>query len=57
MRDENSNFSTSEPGRWTPNDGEKIFKRLNDFLELRYQKDIELHVEEFEKKRVGVRIV
>ena len=52
MTDENNSFPRSKPGRWRrPNyleDG--IIEKLRNLLKLKSQNDIELHVEEFEKR-------
>ena len=44
--DENISFSTSKPTYWSPEDGEEHINKLKEFLELRSENDIELHVEE-----------
>ena len=49
---ENNSFSLSIPGHWNSNSAEKIIDKLNNLLELRSQNDIELHVEQVEKKDI-----
>ena len=50
ITNENNSFSISTPGHWNCNDGEELIKKLHKLLQLRSQKDIELHVEEVGKK-------
>ena len=48
--DENNGFSVSIPGHWCPEGGEELINKLNKLFELRYENDIELHVEEVRKR-------
>ena len=49
LTDKINSFSISAPGHWTTKASENIDKLIN-LLELRCQNDIELRVEEIEKK-------
>ena len=40
----NTIFSVSTPSCWTLEDGEELINKLNKFLELRSENDIELHL-------------
>ena len=42
---------------WTPNDWEKTHDRLINLLELKSQNDIELHVEEVDKRGLALEIL
>ena len=54
--DENSCFSINTPSHWIPDDGEETIGRLNNFLELRSQDDIELHFKQSAKKGLGFKM-
>ena len=47
---ENSRFSISTPKFWNPNGGKELVNKLNNLVDLRPQNDIELQVEEVEKR-------
>ena len=49
--DENNSFSIITPGFWSSRGGAETIHKLQKFLELRSQNDIELHVEEVKKNR------
>ena len=51
ITDENKSFSTSTPSHWSSRGGAEAINTLHQILKLRSQKDIELHVEEFQEKR------
>ena len=53
---ENNGFSITTPGHWTSKDCEETINKLNNFLELRSQNDIELHVKEAEKRGTRIEI-
>ena len=48
--DENNSFSITTPGRWNSEGSEKLTDKLNEILEHRSENDIELHVEEVDKR-------
>ena len=50
ITDKNTSFSISSPSYWIPVGGEELINKLKKLLELRSQKDNELHGEEFEKR-------
>ena len=52
----NNSFSFSTPRYWTPEGSEELVTSLNEFLELRSEKDIELHVKEVEKISTRIKI-
>ena len=52
--DENNSFSFSAPGHWNSEDGEHFINKLNNLLELKCEKYIEVHVKNVEKR--GTRI-
>ena len=54
--DENSSFSITIPGHWNSKSAHKTIDDLNKILELRFQKHIELHVEEVKKKGNQIKI-
>ena len=54
MKNENNSFPITTPDHWIPKSVEETINKLNNFLELGYQNDIELHVKEVEKKCVMI---
>ena len=56
ITNEINSFSISTPGHWSPEDGEELFNKLNNLLELRSENDIELHVKEVEKRSIRIEI-
>ena len=54
--DENISFPISSPSYLIPGDGEELIKKLNEFLKLRSENDIELHVKEFGKRGTHIEI-
>ena len=48
---ENNSSSITTPSHWILKGNEEIVDKLNEFLELRSQNDIEFHVKETEEKR------
>ena len=50
ITDENKSFSVIIPGHWNTKAAEKSTDELNKLSELRSQNDIELHVEQVEKR-------
>ena len=56
ITDENNSFSISTPGHWNSEDGEELIIKLNKFLELRSEDDIELHVKGVEKRSTPIEI-
>ena len=50
INDENKQFSITTRGHWNSGDGKETINKLNLVLELRSEKDIELHVKDFEKR-------
>ena len=53
---ENHSFSIATPNFWTLRDGGETITKLNELMELRPQKDIEIHIKDFEKRgtRIGM---
>ena len=49
---ENNTFSVSIPGFWVAKGSEEIVDKLTNMLQFRSENDIELHIEEIEKKEV-----
>ena len=49
--DENSSFSITTPSHGNSKSAKKAFDKLHKLLDLRYENDIELNVEQFRKKR------
>ena len=47
---ENDSFSITTPGYWSSRGGAETINKLQIFLELRPQNDIQLHVEEVRKR-------
>ena len=56
ITDENNSFLISTPCHWNSEDDEEFFNKLNKWLELRSESDIELHVEQFEKRGSSIEI-
>ena len=54
MLDENNSFSFLKPVYWSPKGCEETMNRLHQFLDLRYENDIDLHIKIVEKR--GTRI-
>ena len=54
VTNKNNNFSISTPNHWSPEDSEELLNKLNKFLDVRSENDIELLGEEVEKR--GTRI-
>ena len=50
LTDGKNSFSISTPSNWIPEGGEELITKLNEFLELRSNKVIELHVKECEER-------
>ena len=50
ITNENNAFSISIPGYWSSRGGAETIHKLKKLLELRSQNDIELHVQEFNKR-------
>ena len=53
---EDNSFSISRPVPRKSEDGDEFINKLNISLELRSENDIELHVEEFEKRGTRIEI-
>ena len=53
---ENNNFSITTPSHWTSGDGEENINKLNKFLELKSENDMEVHVKEVEKRGTRIEI-
>ena len=53
--DENTTFSISTPGYWTPQGVEETVNKLNELLELRSHNDIELHAKEVKKRSTRIK--
>ena len=53
IEDHNS-FFVSTPRYWTPKGTEEFINRLREFLELRSQNVVELHVKEVEKRSTSL---
>ena len=51
LNDENNSFSITTPSYWTSRGGSETNAELREFLELREEKDILLHVKEDGKRR------
>ena len=49
--DEKNSLSTTTPGHWKAKTAKKAIDKLLKLLGLRSQNDIELHVEQFRKKK------
>ena len=56
ITNENNSFSIGIPGHWQTKSAEKIFEKLNNLLELRSQKVIELQVKEVKKTSNQIKI-
>ena len=50
ITNENNSFSITIPGHWNCQSAEKTIDDVSNFLELRSQNDVDLHVEQFRKK-------
>ena len=50
IANENNFFSITIPGHWNSESAEKLFDELNKLLELRFQNDIDLHVEQVRRE-------
>ena len=50
ISDENNTFSITTPGYWTSRGNKWEINKLRELLELRFQTDIQLHVDEVNKK-------
>ena len=50
ITNENHSFSITIPGHWNSQSAEKTIDDVSNFLELRSQNDVDLHVEQFRKK-------
>ena len=48
--DKNYSFSITTPGHWNSESAEKTINELNILIDLRYETDIDLHVEQVRKK-------
>ena len=56
VTNKNNKFSISTPDHWSSEDSEELFNKLNKFLEVRSENDVELLGEEVEKRGTRIEI-